>query len=93
MSKFIFFAATLTVIIAVSVTFTVLIAVKLITTQLLRKRGYRSNGAKVAYQQVQTDLKQVSDDLTDIRLQLDDVEPHLKEMEFLKYARQDDKAE
>lgn len=93
MPKFVLFVATLTVIITVSVTFTVLIAVKLITTQLLRKRGYRSNRAKVAYQQVQTDLKQVSDDLTDIRLQLDDVEPHLKEMEFLKYARQNDKAE
>ncbi len=93
MPKFVFFAATLTVIVAVSVTFTVLVAVKLITAQLLRKRGYRSNRAKVAYQQVQTDLKQVSDDLTDIRLQLDDVEPHLKEMEFLKYARQNDKSE
>ncbi|RKU18383.1 hypothetical protein C6501_02855 [Candidatus Poribacteria bacterium] len=93
MPKFVLFVATLTVIVAVSVTFTVLIAVKLITTQLLRKRGYSSNRAKMAYQQVQTDLKQVSDDLTDIRLQLDDVEPHLKEMEFLKYARQDDKAE
>lgn len=93
MPKFVLFVATLTVIVAVSVTFTVLIAVKLITTQLLRKRGYSSSRAKMAYQQVQTDLKQVSDDLTDIRLQLDDVEPHLKEMEFLKYARQNDKAE
>lgn len=93
MPKFVLFVATLTIIVAVSVTFTVLIAVKLITTQLLRKRGYSSNRAKMTYQQVQTDLKQVSDDLTDIRLQLDDVEPHLKEMEFLKYARQNDKAE
>ena len=93
MPKFVLFVATLTVIVAVSVTFTALIAVKLITAQLLRKRGYRSNMSQVAYQQIQTDLKQVSDDLTDIRIQLDDVEPHLKEMEFLKYARQDDKAE
>ena len=48
--------------------------------------------SQVAYQQIQTDLNQVAADLTDIRLQLDDVGPHLKEMEFLKYARQNDKA-
>ena len=93
MPKFVVFAAILTLIVAVSVTFTILIAVKLITTQLLKKRGYRPNMSQVAYQQVQTDLNQVAADLTDIRLQLDDVEPSLRQMEFLKYARQDDKAE
>ena len=93
MPKFLFFAATLTLIVTVSVTITILVAVKLITTQLLKKRGYRPNMSKVAIQQVQTDLNQVAADLTDIRLQLDDVEPSLRQMEFLKYARQDDKAE
>ena len=92
MSKLVFFVAILTLIGTVSLTFTVLIAVKLITAQLLKKKGYRSNMSQVAYQQIQTDLNQVAADLTDIRLQLDDVEPHLKEMEFLKYAHQNDKA-
>lgn len=93
MPKFLFFAATLILVITVSLTITILVAVKLITSQLLKKRGYRSNMSQVAYQQIQTDLNKVSADLTDIRLQLDDVEPRLREMEFLKYARQSDKAE
>ncbi len=93
MPKFLFFAATLILIITVSLTITILVAVKLITSQLLKKRGYRSNMSQVAYQQIQTDLNKVAADLTDIRLQLDDVEPRLREMEFLKYARQSDKAE
>lgn len=92
MPKFAVFIVIIAPIITICITFTILIAVKLITTQLLKKKGYRPNMSQVAYQQIQTDLNQVAADLTDIRLQLDDVGPHLKEMEFLKYAHQNDKA-
>lgn len=93
MSKFMTFLVTLTLIVMGSLTFTLLVGVKLITNNLLKKAGYHPHKSKVAYQQIQTDLNQVTADLTDIRLQLVDIEPHLREMEFLKYAHQDDKAE
>ncbi len=80
------FAVTVTLIVMGTITVTVLVASKLITAHLLKKKGYRPDKAASTYQQIQTDLDQAAADLTDIRLQLDDVAPALLDMEFLKYA-------
>ena len=91
MSKIAFFVLMPILIVTVSFTFTVLVTVKLITAQLLKKSRYHSSRPQSEYQQLQTDLNQLNADLADICLQLDDVEPHLREMEFLKYAPIKDK--
>ena len=40
------------------------------------------------YEQVESNLKQIGVDLQEIRSQLADVEPHLRDLEYLKYAPQ-----
>ena len=69
-------------------TVTVLACVWLGTSYYLKKSGYAEDTAQQAYRQVDSDLKQIVGDLQEIRLQLDNVAPYLREMEFLKYARQ-----
>ena len=69
-------------------TVTVLACVWLGTSYYLKKSGYTGDTAQQVYRQVDSDLKQIAGDLTEIRLQLDSVAPYLREMEFLKYARQ-----
>ena len=59
----------------------------------LKKLGYYPRKSTQGYLQVESDLKQISEDLAEIRLQLDDVAPYLRDMEFLKYARQNRKLE
>ena len=54
----------------------------------LKKSGYYPRKSTQGYLQVESDLKQISEDLAEIRLQLDSVAPYLREMEFLRYARQ-----
>ena len=53
-----------------------------------KKSDYRPSKATQSYLQIESDLKQIAADLTEIRLQLDNVAPYLREMEFLRYARQ-----
>lgn len=69
-------------------TVTVLACVWLGTSYYLKKSGYVEDTTQQAYRQVDSDLKQIVGDLQEIRLQLDDVTPYLRDMEFLKYARQ-----
>ena len=69
-------------------TVTVLACVWLGTSYYLKKSGYVDDTAQQAYRQVDSDLKQIVGDLQEIRLQLDNVAPYLRDMEFLKYARQ-----
>ena len=76
-----------------TLTVTVLLASKLITAHLLKKEGYHPSKTASTYQQIQTDLDQAAADLTDIRFQLDDVAPYLNDMEFLKYAPQNETTE
>lgn len=85
------FTTAVTAIIAIIIgttTVTVLACVWLGTSYYLKKSGYAKDTAQQAYRQVDSDLKQIVGDLQEIRLQLDNVAPYLREMEFLKYARQ-----
>ena len=85
------FTTAVTAIIAIIIgttTVTVLACVWLGTSYYLKKSGYAEDTAQQAYRQVDSDLKQIVGDLQEIRLQLDNVAPYLREMEFLKYARQ-----
>lgn len=59
----------------------------------LKKSDDHAHKSKQGYHQVESDLKQISEGLAEIRLQLDDVAPYLRDMEFLKYARQNRKSE
>ncbi len=73
-----------------SITVTVLAIVWLATSRSLNRTGkYRYTG-QVTYQQIQSDLSQISEDLNGIRWQLQDIAPRLHDMEFLKYARRED---
>ncbi|MDE0185550.1 MAG: hypothetical protein OXP71_08840 [Candidatus Poribacteria bacterium] len=73
-----------------SITVTVLAIVWLATSRSLNRTGkYRYTG-QMTYQQIQSDLSQISEDLNGIRWQLQDIAPQLHDMEFLKYARRED---
>ena len=73
-----------------SITITVLLTVRIGTTRALKKHGYHPNNSQIKYQQIEKDLYQINQDLGDIRFQLYEIEPHLKDMEFLKYAKEND---
>ena len=80
-------------IIAGTTTITILACVWLGTSYHLRASGYKPDKAKEVYHQVDSDLKQMVEDLREIRLELEEAEPYLRDVEFLRYARQNRKAE
>ena len=69
-------------------TVTIIACVWLGTSYYLKKLGYTEDTAQQTYHQVDSDLNQIVRDLQEIRLQLDNVAPYLRDMEFLRYARQ-----
>ena len=91
--KYITVIATVTAIIISGITVITLASVWMGTSYSLQKSGYHSGNAKQAYHQVESDLNQIAGDLAEIRLQLDDIAPYLRDMEFLRYARQNRKIE
>lgn len=91
MSNILFFFLILTLIVMGSITFTVLAIVRIGTSRALKKHGYHPNNSQINYQKIEEDLHQINEDLGDIRFQLYEIEPHLKDMEFLKYAKGNDK--
>ena len=58
------------------------------TLYLLKKSGHYISNSQQTYKQVESNLKQMVGDLQEIRSQLMEVEPHLQNLEFLKYAPQ-----
>ena len=74
-----------------SITFTILAIVRIGTSRALKKHGYHPNNSQIKYQQIEEDLYKINEDLGEIRFQLYEIEPHLKDMEFLKYAEVKDK--
>lgn len=91
--KYMAVIATVTAIIISGITVITLASVWMGTSYCLQKSGYRPRNTKQAYHQVESGLNQIAGDLADIRLQLDDVAPYLRDMEFLRYARQNRKTE
>ena len=90
--KYMAVIATVTAIIISGITVIILASVWMGTSYCLQKLGHYPRKAKQAYQQVESDLNQIAGDLTEIRLQLDDIAPYLRDMEFLRFARQNRKA-
>ena len=85
------FTAAVTAIVAVvmgTTTVTILACVWVSTSYYLKKSGYSPKTAQETYRQVDSDLKQMVGNLQEIHSQLEEAEPHLRNMEFLKYARQ-----
>ena len=85
------FGAMFTAIVAIIVgvtTITILASVWLGTLYYLKESGNKPKTAQETYRQVDSDLKQIVRDLQEIRSELGDAEPRLRDMEFLKYARQ-----
>ena len=75
--------------VAVSVTtITILACVWMGTSYYLKEQGYKPKTARKSYHQVDSDLRQMNENLQEIRSQLAEVEPHLRDLEFLKYAPQ-----
>ena len=91
--KYIAVITTIAAIIISGITVIALISTWLGTSYCLQKSGYHPRNAKQAYHQVESDLNQISGDLKEMRLQLDSVAPYLRDMEFLRYARQNHKVE
>ena len=90
------FTAAVTAIIAVvmgTTTVTILACVWVSTVYYLKKSGYKPETAQQTYRQVDSDLKRIVEDLQGIHSQLEEAEPHLRNMEFLKYARQNRETE
>lgn len=85
------FATVATAMVAVAVfvtTLTILACVWMGTSYYLKEQGYKPKTARKSYHQADSDLKQMSEDLQQICSQLAEVEPHLRDLEFLKYAPQ-----
>ncbi len=91
--KYIAVITTVTAIIISGITVVALVSTWLGTSYSLKKSGYHPRNAKQAYRQLESGVNQIAGDLTEIRLQLDDIAPYLRDMEFLRYARQNRKAE
>lgn len=91
--KFSVFITAMAAIILGSITVTVLVTVWLTTSRSLKKTGNDRNSGQAAYEQVKSDLSQISEDLNGIRSQLQETAPRLHDMEFLKYARREDSAQ
>lgn len=90
------FTTAATAIIAVvmgTTTVTILACVWVSTAYYLKKSGYAPKTAQETYRQVDSNLKQMVEDLQEIRSELEEAEPHLQNMEFLKYARQNRETE
>lgn len=81
------------VIIMGTTTITILACVWLGTSYYLRTSGYDSNSAEQTYRRVDSDLNQIVADLQEMRFKLEEVEPYLRNVEFLRYARQNRKSE
>lgn len=89
-------AALITTIVAIVVgvtAITTLAGVWVATSYYLKASGYEPKIAQQVCDQVDSDLKQVVGELQEIRFELEEVEPHLRNMEFLKYARQNRETE
>lgn len=89
------FTTAVTTIVAVvmgTTTITILACVWVPTSYYLKKSRYAPKTAQETYRQVDSDLKQMVGELQEIRSQLEDAEPHLRNMEYLKYARQNSKS-
>ena len=85
------FTTAATAIVAVvmgTTTVTILACVWVSTSYYLKKSGYAPKTAQETYRQVNSDLEQMVGDLQEICSELEEAEPHLRNMEFLKYARQ-----
>ena len=80
-------------IVAGTTTITILACVWLGTSYYLRMFGYKPNRGQQSYRQVDADLEQIVEGLQDLHSQLEEAEPHLRNMEFLKYARQNRETE
>lgn len=90
------FTSAVTAILAIVVgttTITILACIWVGTSYHLRASGYKPNKAQETYNQVDSDLKQIAGDLQEIRFELGETEPYLRDVEFLRYARQNPKAE
>ncbi len=89
------FTTALTAIVAIVIgttTITTLACVWLGTSYYLRTSGYDPNSAEQTYYRVDSNLKQIVGDLQEMRFELEEVEPYLRDVEFLRYARQNRKA-
>ena len=90
------FTAAVTAIVAIvagTTTITTLVCVWLGTSYYLRSSGYKPNKAQQTYRQMDSDLNQMVGDLREIRFELEEAEPYLRDVEFLRYARQNRPAE
>ena len=85
--KHIAVVTTIVAIIVGGISVIALVSTWLGTSYSLHKSGYHPRRAKQAYSQLQSDLEGIRTDLTDLRLQLDELTPSLRDIEYLKYAR------
>ena len=91
--KFTVAVTTILTIIVGTTTITILTCVWLGTLYYLKASGYKPNKAQETYSQVDSDLNQIVGGLQEIRFELEEVEPYLRDVEFLRYARQSRKTE
>ena len=91
--KFTAAVAAIIAIIAGTTTITVLICVWLGTSYYLKASGHKPYNAQATYRQLDTRLKQIAGDLREIRFELEEAESYLRDVEFLRYAREGRKTE
>ena len=90
------FTAAVVAIVAIvmgTTTITILACVWLGTSYYLRTSGYDPNSTEQTYHRVDSDLNQIVGNLQEMRFELEEVEPYLRDVEFLRYARQNRKVD
>ena len=91
--KFTAAVAAIIAIIAGTTTITVLACVWLGTSYHLKASGYKQNNPQETYRQLDSSLKQIVADLQEMRFELEEAESYLRDVEFLRYAREGRKTE
>lgn len=86
--KYVTVITTITAIVISGVAVIVFVGIWQGTLYFLKKLGYYIPNKRQTYRQVDSDLKQMCVDLQEIHSQLEGIEPHLRDMEFLKYVPQ-----
>jgi Na+/H+-translocating membrane pyrophosphatase len=91
--KYVAVMSTITAVVISGIAVVVFVGIWQGALYLLKKSGHYISNSKQTYKQVESNLKQMVGDLQGIRSQLAEVEPHLQNLEFLKYAPQNSEVE
>lgn len=87
-TKYISAVGTITAIVISGISVIVFVGIWQGTLYCLKKLGYYTPNKRQTYRHVDSNLQQIVRDLQEIRFELQETEPYLRGIEFIKYAPQ-----